>query len=160
MTKSEQIPIQRYLTHDELLGCIRSEKNARVLKILYYIKYRYEGNSVKVSSERVGISSAVGHRWQKRWNESGYDGLIPRYTGGRPAKLSEQQKTQLKQMLNIKKGWTTKQVKDLIVNEFGVEYSIMQIRRILKKLGIKYAKPYQHDYRKPEGAEDILKKDS
>ena len=160
MTKSEQIPIQKHITYKELLDLIRHEKYARVLTRLYFIKYRYEGNSVIVSSERVGTSSTAGHRWQKRWNESGYDGLIPRYTGGRPSKLTQQQKVQLKQILRSRSGWTTNQVRQLILNEFGVEYCLMQIRRILKEFGMKYAKPYQHDYRKPAEADEILKKHS
>ncbi|MFP4655378.1 MAG: helix-turn-helix domain-containing protein [Methanohalobium sp.] len=90
MTKSEQNPIKKHITYNEILDLIKHVKYARVLTRLYFIKYRYESDSVIVSSERVGTSSTVGHRWQKRWNESGYDGLIPRYTGGRPSKLTQQ----------------------------------------------------------------------
>jgi|GEM_PF-1720577 len=60
-------------------------------------------------------------------------------------------------MLKKKDSWTTKEVQKLIEEEFGVNYSSWQVRRILKSFGMKYAKPYQKDYRKPENAEKTLK---
>ena len=41
---------------------------------------------------------------------------------------------------------------------FNVEYSMRQVSRILKKLGVHHAKPYPNDYRKPSDAEEKLKK--
>ena len=61
-------------------------------------------------------------------------------------------------MLKEKDSWTTKEVQKLIEEEFGVGYSSWQIKRILKSFGMRYAKPYQKDYRKPDNAEDTLKK--
>jgi hypothetical protein len=34
--------------------------------------------TVKKSSEMVDVTEAIGYEWQRRWNEDGYDGLIPR----------------------------------------------------------------------------------
>jgi putative transposase len=39
-----------------------------------------------------------------------------------------------------------------------MEYSERRVRRILKGMGMKHAKPYQLDYRKPDDAEEKLKK--
>ncbi|MHC1585370.1 MAG: winged helix-turn-helix domain-containing protein [Candidatus Syntropharchaeia archaeon] len=44
-----------------------------------------------------------------------------------------------------------------IKNRFGVEYSLRHVNRILKSSGMKYAKPYQRDYRRSENAEKKLK---
>ena len=79
------------------------------------------------------------------------------YGGGRPSKLAEEQKEELREMLK-EKDWTTKEVQELIEAEFGVIYSSWQARRILKSFGMRYARPYQKDYRKPDNAEDTLKK--
>ena len=84
-------------------------------------------------------------------------GLKPNYGGGRPSKLTEDQKEELKEMLE-ERDWTTKEVQELIEAEFGVSYSSWQVKRILKSFGMRYAKPYQKDYRKPDNAEDTLKK--
>ena len=54
--------------------------------------------------------------------------------------------------------WTTKNVKDLIEDHFGVSYSEKQIMRILRAMGMNYGKPFPRDYRRPIDAENILKK--
>jgi len=102
--------------------------------------------------------SATGYAWFKRWNSNGYEGLIPEFGGGRSFKLTEEQKEELREMLKEKE-WTTKEVQELIEAEleFGVVYSSWQVRRILKSFGMRYARPYQKDYRKPDNAEDTLK---
>jgi putative transposase len=147
------------MTQDELQRRIKIlETNTKILKRLYFIKYRYDGASVEEASRLVGVAKPIGYIWQERWNEDGYDGLIPRYAGGRPSKLSSQQKEKLVQLLKQKDVWTTDEVKSLITSEFGVEYTLKQIRIIVRKFGMKYAKPFTYDYRRPDNAEDILKK--
>jgi transposase len=159
MPRPEQIPIQKHITQDELQRRIKIlETNAKILKRLYFIKYRYEGSSVEEACSLVGVAKPVGYIWQERWNEDGYEGLIPRYAGGRPSKLNSQQKGKLVQLLKQKDVWTTDEVKSLIRDEFGVEYTLKQIRIIVRKFGMKYAKPFTHDYRRPDNAEEILKK--
>ncbi len=49
-------------------------------------------------------------------------------------------------------------MRELIKEKFGVEYSLRHVSRILRSFGMKYAKPYQKDYRRPENAEEELKK--
>ncbi len=137
----------------------RLEKDTRVLKRLYFIRYLCRGMSVEEAAELVGVTKATGYAWLKRWNSRGYEGIIPDFGGGRPSKLTEEQKEKLKEMLKEKE-WTTKEVQEVIEAEleFGVIYSSWQVRRILKSFGMRYAKPYQKDYRKPDNAEDTLKK--
>ena len=159
MPRPEQIPIQKHTTQEELQKRIKTlETNTKILQRLYFIKHRYDGESVEEASRLVGVAKPVGYAWQKRWNESGYDGLIPRYAGGRPSKLTDQQKEKLQLLLKEKDIWTTEDVRLLILNEFDVDYTLKQVRIIAKKFGMKYAKPFAFDYRKPPDAEQILKK--
>ena len=161
MPRPEQIPIQKHITQDELQRRIKIlETNTKILKRLYFIKYRYEGSSVEEACSLVGVAKPVGYIWQERWNEDGYEGLIPRYAGGRPSKLNYQQKEKLVQLLKQNDVWTTDEVKSLIKYQFDVEYTLNQIRIIVRKFGMKYAKPFTHDYRRPDNAEEILKKHS
>ena len=103
MARPESIAIIRHITMEELKKRIKSlEKDVRVLKRLYFIKFRYEGISVEESAEKVGISKPVAYIWQDRWNQEGYDGLKPKFAGGKPSKLSDTQKEQLKEILNLK----------------------------------------------------------
>ena len=71
--------------------------------------------------------------------------------------MNEEQKEELKVILKERDDWTTKEVKELIKNRFGVECSLRHVSRILKSSGMKYARPYQRDYRRPENAEEELK---
>ncbi|MCJ7444095.1 MAG: helix-turn-helix domain-containing protein [Methanotrichaceae archaeon] len=158
MSKPEQIPLQRHMSKEELQKRIKTlENDVKVLKRLYFIKYRYGGLTVEQASELVGVSKTVGYIWQSRWNEEGYEGLIPKYAGGRPSKLDQDQKDKLRQLLSQKHVWTTEEVRLLIEKQFSVEYTPKQIRIIVKNLGMRYAKPYTYDYRRPDNAEDILK---
>ena len=161
MSRPEQIPVKKHTTNEELQRRIKTlETSTKILQRLYFIKHRYDGKSVEEASHLVGVAKPVGYEWQERWNKSGYEGLIPRYAGGRPSKLSDQQKEKLKLLLKEKDVWTTDEVRLLISNEFGVEYTLKQIRIIAKNFGMKYAKPFTLDYRKPANAEQILKKHS
>jgi putative transposase len=121
------------MTNEELQKRIKTlETNTKVLQRLYFIKHRYEGKSVEVASHLVGVAKPVGYDWQERWNECGYEGLIPRYAGGRPSKLSDQQKEKLQLLLREKNVWTTDEVRSLISSEFSVEYTLKQVRIIAK----------------------------
>lgn len=159
MARPENITIERHITAEELQKRIKSlEKDVKVLQRLYFIKYRYEGVTVEEAASRVGISKPVAYIWQDRWNKEGYEGLKPKFAGGKPSKLSDDQKEQLKKILNKRDDWTTDEIKKLISDEFMVEYSLKQIRIILRKFGMKLAKPFPYDYRRPDDAEEILKK--
>jgi len=49
--------------------------------------------------------------------------------------------------------WTTKEVKVLIKERFGIDISEDQVRRILRdKLEMNFSKPYPEDYRRPGDA--------
>ena len=56
MTKTEQF-ILKHLSVEKLNRMIKTlEKSTKVLKRLYFVKYRYEGNSVEEASRKVGVS--------------------------------------------------------------------------------------------------------
>ena len=161
MSRREEIPIQRLMNIEDLNRKIKSvEKDVKILKKLYFIKFRYSGDSVEKASEKVGVTKRIGYIWQNRWNEMGYEGIIPRYAGGRPSKISEQQKSELEKILRRKESWTTKEIKDVISREFNVDYNLKQIYIILRDMGMNFGKPYPRDYRRPTNAEEMLKKTS
>ena len=158
MAKKEMYPIERKMTEDDLNRLIKSlERSTKMLKRLLFVKYRYDGDSVEEASKRIGITKMIGYIWQRRWNNEGYKGLIPRYAGKGPSKMSEEQRDALKEKLKDGQ-YTTAQVMDIIRNELGIEYTMKQVWVILKKMGMRHAKPYPHDKRRPKDAEDALKK--
>ena len=46
----------------------------------------------------------------------------------------------------------------MIRDEFGTEYTMKQVWVILKNMGMRHAKLYPHDKRRPKDAENVLKK--
>ncbi|MDL5501804.1 MAG: helix-turn-helix domain-containing protein, partial [Candidatus Methanoperedens sp.] len=144
MARPENITIERHITAEELQERIKSlEKDVNVLQRLYFIKYRYEGVTVEEAASRVEISKPVAYIWQDRWNKEGYEGLKPKFAGGKPSKLSDDQKEQLKKILNKRDDWTTDEIRKLIWKEFKIEYTLKQIRIILRKFGMNFSKPFQ-----------------
>lgn len=159
MARGEVNPIRKEIPLLEVEKRIKDlEKNTKVLKRLYFIKFRYQGNRVERAASYVGITKKLGYIWQDRWNREGFDGLIPRYAGGRPSRLTGEQRESLMKMLERRDDWSTKEVRVLIKEKFGVEYSMKHVRELLRRFGMRFGKPYLHDYRRQKSAEDDLKK--
>jgi putative transposase len=151
--------VVRHVSPDELSGWIRrKEKEIRVLKRLYFIKHLYEGAGVEEAADKVGVVKAVAYEWLRRWNDGGYEGLIPRFSGGRPPALTKVQKEDLVSELRKRENWALAEVRKLIRDKYGVTYSENHVRRLLKSFDMKHAKPYVYDYRRPDDAEMLLKK--
>ena len=110
------------------------EKEVRILKRLYFIRFLYQGYVIEEASEKLGITMPTAYEWLKRWNKSGYDGLIPHFSGGPKPKLSEAEIEILKNLLKTKDDWKLKEVCNLIKEQFGVEHSEMHVWRIMMKL--------------------------
>ena len=158
MVKTEIYPIEQKMSNDDLNRLIRSlERSTKVLKKLLFIRYRYDGDSVGEAAEKIGVTKMMGYVWQNRWNHDGYKGLIPRYARKGPSKMSPEQKAELEKRLKDGQ-FTTAQVRGIIREQFGIEYTMKQVWVILNRMGMRHAKPYPHDRRRPKNAEEVLKK--
>lgn len=133
-------------------------RDARLFERLLFIKYLYEGDTVPEACDRLEIVKATGYDWLERWNADGIDGLRPAFGGGRPSKLTDNELDELKELLEERDDWTTREVHQLIRDRFDVEYTERNVYKILRKLGMTFSKPYQSDYRRPDDAEHRLKK--
>jgi len=146
----------KHISLDELQNLIQNEKNKHIFQRLLFIRHLYLGDSVEKACDSVCISNQTGYNWLNRWNAYGYEGIVPRFGGGRRSKLTKEQKEQLKEKLGSKDAWMTSEVRALIKKEFGVTYSERQVSRILRRFKMHYAKPYPHDYRRSENARELL----
>lgn len=61
MVGKEQIAIDQKLSFDETNSLIKHENNSRVLKRLYFIKFRYLGDSVEEAAIKVGVTKKCGY---------------------------------------------------------------------------------------------------
>lgn len=147
----------KHVSKDELKRMVRKEKNRHVLERLLFINQLYLGDSVPEACERMCISEQTGYDWLERWNTKGYENLDLDFGGGRPPKLTDEKKEDLKQKLISKTNWLTSEIMALIKREFNISYSKSQVIRILRGFGMHYAKPYPQDYRRPNNAEELLR---
>ena len=138
---------------------LKKEKNPETRDRIRGIILLKKGHRLQEIANIMGVNRRTVYNWRKRYEEEGIEGLKTREKPGRKRKLSDEDMDKLKDLLKQKEYWTTREVRDLIKIEFGIEYTLRHITRILRKLGMKYQKPYVNDYRRPENAEEILKKD-
>lgn len=151
--------IERHLNEDELDTAIDEAQEAgeaRLVRRLSFVKNLYLGDSFDEAGERVGVSSATASRWGRAWNDGGIDGLRPNFGGGRPSRLSSDERDQLKSVLETHQPLTTTEVKLLIEEAFDVSYADRHIRRLLREFGMNYSIPQPKSPERPDNAEEIL----
>lgn len=135
MGRNRAYHVSKKISFGDLEKTIKGkEKELRVLKRLYFIRFLYQGCVIEEASEKLGITMPTAYEWLKRWNKSGYDGLVPNFNGGPKPKLSEEELEVLKNLLKHKDDWKLKEVRKLIKEQFGVEHSEMHVWRIMVKL--------------------------
>jgi len=150
--------VEKHLSKRELEGLIKQEKEKRLLERLIFIRDLYDGETVEKAAGKLGRVKQTGYNWLEKWNAEGLEGLKPDFTkAGRPPKLSAEERRELEETLRKRDDWTTKEVRNLIQEKFGVGYSLRSAMRILRSLRMRYCKPYPKDYRRPEDAEERLK---
>ena len=149
--------VVKHLSEEDLESFIKKEKRKRSLERLIFIRDLYSGTDVETAAKKLGRCRATGYNWLSEWNRNGPRGLKPKFRGGRPSKLSEAQLSDLKQKLQARNSWTPRDARQLIRDEYGVEYSDDSVSRILRMFGMRFGKPYPRDYRRPGDAEARLK---
>lgn len=160
MVGMPQKKIIRHLNPKKLKKSINKlEKDVKVLRKLYVVQDLYKGKKPENICEKRNISLPTLHTIWDRWNDEGYDGLYSKYhNGGRPPKLSPEDKVKLNDILEKEDYLNQKKVAKIIKDNFNVEYSLSYQSIILKEMGFRFNKPYQMYSKRPEDAEEQLKK--
>lgn len=159
MVDDRRKSIERPRTEEELSEEIDAAQYAdetHLVRRLCLIRNLYEGDSLAEAGRRVGVSRPTAGRWADRWNENAVDGLDPDFDGGRPPKLSEDQQAALVDVLEADQPWTTREVKLLLEEAYGISYSMRHVRRLLRSFGMNYSKPRPTAPDRPENAEELL----
>jgi transposase len=151
--------VVRHVEKEELERIYREEKEGRVKERLLAILELYEGKKIKEAARVVRRSGSTIKRWLKLWNENGYKGLIPKFSGGPKPKLNEEEWNKILEEIEGK-GMTLKDVTVYIKTKKGIEYSYKTVWYVLrKKKKVRYGKPYIKNEKRPENADKILKKE-
>ncbi len=68
-------PVEKRMHLEELTALIEKEKDPVILQQLYFVRFRYMGDSVEKAASMRGISVGKALNLQELWNESGYKGF-------------------------------------------------------------------------------------
>lgn len=130
------------------------------------VKAVREGNkSPEEVIKTFGMHRSNIYKWLKIYDDYGYAGLQSSQSKGPVPKMTSKQKQQLysylqKNPLQLKFEyalWTIEMIVELIHVKFGVQYSSVQVGRILKEIGFSQQKPLERAYQQdPEKVEKWL----
>lgn len=133
----------QHVSLKEIESAYNSEKNAKAKIRLQCVLLRKKGKSQPYISEVTGKPISTVSDILRRVNKKGLKGTIAVKQKGQPIKLSKINQLKLKRIIAQtpqKQGlpfvlWTTKLVQYIIKKKFKVNYVIMQVHRLLKKMG-------------------------
>jgi transposase len=148
--------IERHLSEAEVDAKLRDEEDPEMVRRLGFIKNLYQGDTLGEAAGREGKSQPTGARWAERWNDDGVSGLAPDHGGGRPSKLTDGERQQLRDLLEADQPWTTQDVLHLIEEEFGVTYHPNYIYELLRSFDMHDAEPRPKLPERPDDADEIL----
>jgi len=153
-----KLNLVRHLTREELEEGYRKERNARLKERLHAILLLYEGRKTEEVARIVKRARSTLEEWIGSWNERGYDGLVPNFTGGPKPKIADGEWDRVvKEIEN--RSMTIRDVVVYVKDTRGVEYAYKTVWKILRKeKKVRYGKPYKMNMKRPVDAEGILKK--
>jgi transposase len=102
-----------------------------------------KGEKVSDIAATLGIAPSSVYEWLKRLMSEGVAGLKPNWKGGRPAKLTPNQRKRLAEMIDAgpqaagfrSACWNSAMIQELIQREFGKLYNVHYVSELLKNLG-------------------------
>lgn len=128
---------------------------------LLMVKETYEHPLRDVAKTFSCVHGKVDY-WKKRYKKYGVKGLETKQKSGRPKKITVEQEKNISNKVrkhNIKDGWQTKKVRELIHEDAGVKYSFRHTIRIVQSWGLSKIVPRQrYAFSKKEDRNNFIKK--
>lgn len=151
---------------DDLRRCAARAKNAAQTRRLLALAAVLDGMNRTEAARIGGMDRQTLRDWAHRFNQHGPDGLIDIKPPGRPPRLSDVQKSVLKQLVEAGPDpetdgvvrWRCVDLKRVVRDRFGIDLSEVSLGRVLKQLGFSRisARP-QHPMQDPEAIETFKK---
>ena len=131
------------LNKTKLVSIYKKENDPKVKeRLLLVIRVREDKQIPSRVVKEMHRSNPWASDWLKRYDDDGIGGLQDRTKSGRPSEMPEGISCQIrKELKESNKGWTTKQVEEMIVKKSGIKYHYTHIYRILRKWGFKQKIP-------------------
>ena len=161
MTVSSKLVTNDELSMEDIDELISECKvTQRLYQRLIFLKAIKQGFNIIEASSLVSVARQTGSIWLKRYNDNGLEGLMPKFGGGRPPYLSDQQKKELRDIITAEDAnYSITEVRKIIHDKFEVDYTYKQTWVIVrKKFGLSYTKPFpEYDNKLETGREDLKK---
>ncbi|WP_185817533.1 helix-turn-helix domain-containing protein [Shewanella atlantica] len=121
------------------LKLIRQEKNARMKLKLLALQHFHEGKSRYQIADYLKVSRTSVNKWVSCYLANGLEGLKEKKHSGRPPTLTKEQLKQLSIYLKVRQSGSKRklygsEIQSYIADNFGVNYEISNIYRILERL--------------------------
>ena len=140
---------------------IKRIKNPVIKERLLMVQASYN-EPLRDVAKTFGYTHGKVDYWKKRYGKQGVRGLYTKPRSGRPPKINSEQSVEIKRIVrkhNIKHGWRTQQVRQLIVEKTGVRYSFRHSIRIVQSWGLSKIKPRpRYAFSNQEERDEFLKK--
>ena len=135
--------------HDELVELYKKEKNSKLKERYHALFLMHEFINCTTVAELIKKSRRTIQTWVKIFNESGLEAIAPNSPPGRPSRLSQDQKEELKldimthpRELNYEfSNWEGKSVAEHIHIKFGVVLTVRAAQKLLHALGFSLQRP-------------------
>lgn len=114
-----------------------------------------DGESPEIIAKTLGFHRSAVYQWLKRYETDGFDGLKYSKIPGKKSTLSTVQKQKVFDIVTSKNPlqlkfpfalWTRRMVKDLILDQFGVDLSEVSVGRLLREMGLTPQRPLHRAY--------------
>lgn len=142
-----------------LRGLYNSEPKAKPKLRLLCAIHRKEGKSIDAIADKTKMKRRTVHETLRRFMERGIDGKDSIKQEGRPPRLTKPQRRQLIRQLergpphNASGLWTTKEVRELIHQKYGVKYAHSHVWELLTVAGFSLQTPRPRNHKAPDKAE-------
>lgn len=121
----------------------------RVAKRIHAVLLSHQENTSTEISKLIHVPRSCVCEWLKNYEEHGYESLLEGHRSGRQSELSQAQFIELGDIIDhgpIAYGytsaiWSSIMIRDVIQNEFSVEYHPAHVRKLLHAMNFSVQKP-------------------
>lgn len=135
----------------EVENRLKHEKERRMYERYQTIRLYLMGYPIKQIITILNRSDKTIRTYINSYKKHGLDGLSMKFSTGKPTRLTKEQQAQLKQTIitclpqevgfPAKFNWTLEIIGLYINREFGHQYSIRGVSKMMHRLGLSYTKP-------------------
>ena len=132
---------------DEGKRIVSASDDAKFLRKVTIVNLMLNGASASSLSPSCGETTRTLTSWMKIVDEKGFDALRPKKQSGRPAKLTAEQKENIKDAILCSPEesdytiWDGPSLSDYINKTYGIALGVRQCQRLFHELGFSQIRP-------------------